>query len=82
MTERTKRIDAMPTIAYASACGGIDIKQIEYGTDDHIVCISNAWNGRQCVKAHRVKIYYDAARPYFFVYSYKIFLDECIRTGV
>lgn len=79
MTERTRRIYEMPPIAYASACGGIEIKQVE---DDYVICISNAWRGRTHAKAHRVKIYEPNGRSFINVCGHRIFLDECLRTGL
>lgn len=79
MTKRTQAIEKMPTIAYASTCNGVEIKKIDYGIEDYVICISNAWNDRQNLKAHRLKIYY-TDRPYFRLHGYRIYLDECIRT--
>lgn len=65
------------SIAYYSACGGIEIKKIEYGIDDYVYCVSNAWNSKK--RYHKVKIYYNGDNNYFMVRGYKIPLDECIR---
>lgn len=76
-----KDILEMETIAYYSGFGGLEIKDIEYGIDDHVLCVSGAWNGKP--KPHRLKIYYPASKaPYIKLHGYTIRLDECIRTGV
>lgn len=64
------------TIAYISGLGGIEIKDIEYGIEDHIYCVSNAWNGTQT--AHKVKIYY-SSEPYIILYGQRFKLNEAIR---
>ena len=78
VTSKTRKIDAKKTIAYASMLNGVEIKDIEHGIKDYVICISNAWYDRQDMKAHRVKIYYED-RPYFIIRGTKIYLDECIR---
>ena len=85
VTNKKRAIEAMKTIAYASMLNGVEIKGIEHGIEDYVICISNAWYDRQDMKAHRqdmkahrVKIYY-ADRPYFIVRGTKVYLDECLR---
>lgn len=78
VTSKTRKIDAKKTIAYASMLNGVEIKDIEHGIKDYVICISNAWYDRQDMKAHRVKIYYED-RPYFIIGGTKIYLDECTR---
>ena len=80
VTNKKRAIEAMKTIAYASMLNGVEIKGIEHGIEDYVICISNAWYDRQDMKAHRVKIYY-ADRPYFIVRGTKVYSDECIRTN-
>jgi hypothetical protein len=76
-----KSILAMKSVAYYSGWGGIEIKGIEYGIEDYVLCISNAWYGKP--NTHRVKIYYDKNDvPYFKIHGHKIPMDECIRMGV
>ena len=52
----------METIAYYSGLNGLEIKGIEYGIDDHVLCVSGAWNGKP--KPHRLKIYYTSENAY------------------
>ena len=68
------------TIAYYSGFNGLEIKGIEYGIDDHVLCVSGAWYGKP--KPHRLKIYYTSENAYIKLNGDKIRLDECIRTGV
>lgn len=69
------------SVAYWSGIGGVEIKGIEYGIDDFIYCVSNAWYG---VKSfHRVKIQSTmTGRSFIMVHGYRIYLDECLRMGV
>ena len=78
VTNKKRAIEAMKTIAYASMLNGVEIKGIEHGIEDYVICISNAWYDRQDMKALRVKIY-DGDRPYFIVRGTRVYLDECIR---
>lgn len=75
-----KDILKMETIAYYSGFNGLEIKDIEHGIDDHVLCVSGAWNGKP--KPHRLKIYYTSENAYIKLNGEKIRLDECIRMGV
>lgn len=44
---------AKETVGYISACGGIEIKEIMYGIDDHVVFIAHAWGPN--TSAHKRK---------------------------
>mgnify|MGYP005778832185 CR=1 FL=1 len=44
----------LPTVAYYSGMGGLEVKFIEYGTDDHVYLVAGAWNGKKSY--HRLKI--------------------------
>lgn len=78
VTSKTRKIDAKKTIAYASMLNGVEIKDIEHGIEDYVICISNAWYDRKDMKSHRVKIYY-GDRPYFIIRGTRVYLDECLR---
>ena len=68
------------SIAYYSGCNGIEIKDIMYGVDDHIIFIDNAWYGKSTYKnVHTAKIYYSDNGDFFRFNGYKISLNECIR---
>lgn len=54
---------AKETIGYISACGGIEIKEIVYGIDEHVIFIAHAWG--QNTSAHKRKIYYSSNGAYF-----------------
>lgn len=75
-----KDILQMKTIAYYSGFNGLEIKDIEHGIDDYVLCVSGAWCGKP--KPHRLKVYYTSASAYIKIHGYRIPLDECIRTGV
>ncbi len=71
----------MPSIAYWSGLDGLEIKEIEYGTDDYLLCVSGAWNGKP--KPHRLKIYTDhGGNSFVRLHGYKIPLSDCIRCGI
>lgn len=70
----------LESFAYYSGFNGLEIKGIEYGIDDHVLCVSGARNGKP--KPHRLKIYYTSENAYIKLHGYRIQLNECIRTGV
>lgn len=81
MKSKKQQIIDMPTVAYYSGFGGIEIKDIEYGINDYIIAVSGAWCSNKSV--HRVKIYYGAnGNAYFKLYGVRIPLNECIRTNI
>ena len=75
-----KDILKMETIAYYSGFNGLEIKGIEYGIDDHVLCVSGAWNGKP--NPHRLKVYYTSENAYIKLHGYRVPLDECIRMEV
>ena len=85
MTKEAKSaIDNMPTVAYWSAGGGIEVKDIheQYG-ETYIRCISNAWHGRR--HYHNLKVFYTTPRikeprAYVRIHGVCYYLDECLRT--
>lgn len=72
-----------PSIAYYSGLNGLEIKAIEYGINDRVLCVSGCWyGGKAAQQAHRVKVNYTrSGRAYIRVHGYRIPLDECIRMG-
>ena len=75
-----KDILEMETTAYYSGFNGLEIKGIEYGVNDHVLCVSGAWYGKP--NPHRLKIYYTSENAYIKLSGEKIRLDECIRMEV
>lgn len=72
---------AMKSVAYYSGFSGLEIKGIEYGIEDYLLCVSGAWGGRK--EPHKLKIYYDKFGGAFVrLHGYKVPLNECIRMGV
>lgn len=70
-----------PAIAYYSGLNGVEIHGIEYGIDDYIYCVSEAWSGGKAF--HRCKVQYTRkGAAYIRVHGYRVPLDECIRMGV
>ena len=77
--EVLKRISAMPTQAYWSTMGGVEVKSVEYDTDDYIVCISNAWWGSDKA-VHRLKVMFSpSGREYVKLNGVRLYLDDCVR---
>ena len=66
-----------PTIAYYSGLGGLEVKHIEYGIDDHVYLVAGAWNGKKSY--HRLKICYGTKSVYIRLYGHRYPLSEFIR---
>ena len=76
-------IDNMPTVAYWSAGGGIEVKAVreQYG-EIYLKCVSNAWCGHR--RYHNLKVFYTnprikASRAYILINGKRYYLDECLR---
>lgn len=65
------------TIAYYSGFGGLEVKHIEYGTDDYIYIVAGAWNGKRTY--HKLKVHYDK-KDYILFHGCRCPLNEFIRT--
>ena len=66
------------TVAYYTGLNGIEIKAIEYGIDDYILCVDGAYCSKKT--AHRVKVYETVNGDFYFIISgRRIPLNECIR---
>lgn len=65
------------TVGYISACGGIEIKDIVYGIDDHVVFIAHAWGPN--TSAHKRKIYYNSNGAYFIFNGTRYKFTEIVR---
>lgn len=68
---------AKETVGYISACGGIEIKEIVYGIDDHVVFIADAWGPNK--SAHKRKIYYNSNGAYFIFNGQRFNFNEIVR---
>lgn len=70
----------MESVAYYSGLSGLEIKKIEHGINDYVLCVSGAWSSKK--QAHRVKINYTRnGDAYIRIHGYRIPLNECIRMG-
>lgn len=65
------------SFAYYSGFGGLELKKIEYGIEDHIYCVSGAWTSKKSY--HKLKVYYNDNGGYIKLHGYKIPLSECAR---
>ena len=72
-----------PAIADYSGLNGLEIHGIEYGIEEYIYCVSEAWCvGKTAKQYHRVKVQYTRnGAAFFVVHGYRIPLDECIGMG-
>lgn len=79
MTKR-EYCETHESIAYYSGFNGLEIKGVEYGTEDYVYCISGAWSGKKAY--HRCKVYYSASEnvsPFIKLHGYVVPLHECVR---
>ena len=79
--EKTQYLNTK-SVAYYSGYNGIEIKAIEYDTDDYIIFTVNTWYSSTLnpVTVHRSKVYYNANGENYFKYNgCRIKLNECIR---
>lgn len=69
----------LETKGYWSACGGVELKEIEYGTDDYIICVAGAWSSKKSV--HRLKVYYSTRNKaeYVKLNGYRLYFTDCLR---
>lgn len=65
------------SIGYWSGCGGLDIRKIEYGVNDHVFAIGGAWTNKKTY--HRLKVYYSGETPFIKYHGYKVPFTEIIR---
>lgn len=84
--DEAREIIKKPAIGYWSAFGGVEVKDIEYGTNDYIVCVANAWYGPKPNNVHRLRIRtttpsskFVESRNYICLGSTHLYLDECLR---
>ena len=73
---------SMKSVAYYSSFPGLEIKAIEYGINDYVLCVSGSWAAEDKQKPHKLKIYYDNNGGFARLYGYKIPMNECIRMEV
>lgn len=78
--KKAEIMDMEPT-AYYGGFSGLEIKGIEYGADDYLLCVSGAWSSKHLQKPHRLKIHYDDNGGFVRLYGYKVPLNECIRVA-
>ena len=67
-----KEIQQAPTVAvWSSGLVGLEIKGVEYGMEDRLLCV---WTGDNSI--HRCKV---RSGPYFLFRGRRVYLDECWR---
>ena len=76
MTKKEKCI-SNKTIAYYSGVGGLEVRAIEYGAENYMYCVANAWHGKPTY--HKLKINYGNNGDYIRLHGYKMLLADFIR---
>lgn len=66
-----------PTVAYYSGFGGLEVKFIEYGTDDYIYLVAGAWNSNKTY--HKLKVHYGNKYDYITLHGYRYRLADFIK---
>ena len=76
MTKAEKR-ELLSVEGYASMFGGLEVKRIEYGVEDYVLFVVNAWFCNPSV--HRAKIHYGGgANPYFIFKGTRVYFNHLI----
>jgi len=76
-TEKAE-IKALKSIWYASMCGGLEIKKIDYWINDVVIFVTGAWTSNPSV--HTAKIRYNAKwEAYFKHHGYTVKFEDVIR---
>lgn len=65
------------TIAYYSGFGGLEIKHIEFGIEDYIYLVADAWSGKRTY--HRLKLHYGTKNCYVRFRGCRYKLSDFIR---
>lgn len=74
--------ESRPAFAYYSGFGGFEIHDINYGINDYIIGVSGAWGNPKNRSYHRLKLYYNPERGFYFkLHGYRCYLADCIRMG-
>ena len=75
--EEKKAVLEMPTVAtcWEDYPGGVEIKDIQYGTEDYCLCVTQTMTSKP--RVHRVKIRY-AERPYISIDGFQIYIRYCV----
>jgi len=66
-----------PCVGYVSAFGGLEVKSIEHGIEDYVLFVAGAWSSAR--SAHRAKIHYEGAEPYFMYRGSRVKFCDIIR---
>jgi hypothetical protein len=78
-----KRINGLPTIAYWSCLGGVEVKNIISGippTSNYVVCVSGGWAGERHYHTVRVNEYKGSS--YITIRGKRLYFRDIIWTGV
>ena len=65
------------TIAYYSGLGGLEVRFIEYGINDYVYLIAEAWSNNKSY--HKLKVHYGNKYDYISLHGYRCRLSDFIR---
>ena len=76
-----KAVIEQPAVGYWTDFGGVEVKSIEYGIEDYLICVSFVETSEP--KPHYLKIKTTrGGRPFVILYGKALYLDECLRTNI
>ena len=79
MTVKEKEeVIKMPALAYWTDFGGIEVKDIQYGTEDYLTCVSLVTTDHPRVHYLKIKTSM-GGRPYVIIYGHNMYLDQCLK---
>ena len=68
----------LPSIGYWTDFAGVEVKRIDYGIEDYLLCVSFA--STETPRVHYLKIKTtQGGRPYVIIYGHNMYLDQCLR---
>ena len=78
MTKAEKdRIMAMPTVATLSDNGGTEIKGVEYGIEDTLLCVTQSMTDNP--RPHKLRIQYAQDSPFVVIDGSRTYLGNCLK---
>lgn len=78
---RLDTYNSLPTIAYWSTLGGVEVKDVEFGDENYIEVVAGTFACQRT--AHRLKVYYSVTKgPYVKLFGTRLYTRECIRNNI
>ena len=66
----------MPTVGYWSEMGLVEVKEIEYGVEDHVKVVAGTMTSTPT--SHYLKVYYNSQEPYIKLHGRRLKFSDCI----